>query len=142
EINQIEAYPALARRGNLDLSAALRQSLQRRLEHRPADRVEDNLCAAAARGAGDDGIEARAVKDKEIVNRARRRRIRSRLMLINTDDARAAPFADLRRRAADAAVGAYHEQRFSGGDPRVLDQAEPGGEVNNADGRGLLQRKR
>jgi hypothetical protein len=57
--------------------------------------------AAAVRGATNDGFERLIAEHEEIVNGACRRRIIGELSLIHADDARAAPCADLRHRAAE-----------------------------------------
>jgi hypothetical protein len=140
EVEKVEADATISHRGNRELAAPMGQGFQRRLEDGAAHRIEHDLCARAVRGTTHDGFERLIAEHEEIVDGAHRRRIIGELSLINADDAGAAPFPDLRRGTADPAAGTRHQQRLSRSELRVLDKAEPGGEIGDADRRGLLQR--
>jgi hypothetical protein len=139
EVEKVEADTTISDRGNLELAAAMGQALQRRLEDGAAHSVEHDLGAAAVRGTTNDGLERLIAGHQEIVDRARRRRIIGELSSIHADDASSAPFPDLRRSTTDPAASTSHQQRLSRSELRVLDKAEPGGEIGDADRGGLLQ---
>src|SRR4030095_11155317 len=135
EVNKVKTHPAITHRCDLDLSAAMSQSLQRRLEHRTAHSVEDNLCTAAARCASNNGIEGPVFEDEEIVDSACRGCIRSELMTVHADDVRPTPFPNLCCSSPNASTRANHQQALAGSELSVFNYAEPSGEIGNTDRR-------
>jgi hypothetical protein len=109
EVEKIKADSTSARRGDLDLSASVGEGFQRRLEHRPTDRVKDHLRSTGAFQTADERVDSLAFEREELVERGCSRRLRREFAFVDPDD------------ASDPAARADHEQCLSGRELRIFD---------------------